>query len=369
MLDRLRPAMRRALAAVRASDPMAATAIIQAALRGTPEREPASGKPQESAPASARGSAPRRMSLGETLAKFRNGPDVRPPRPGQEPELPDGSAFLKRSITTFAGSRNYRLFVPSSGNPRGLIVMLHGCKQNAEDFATGTAMNIAAENENMLVAYPTQALPANSTGCWNWFRPEDQGRGTGEPHIIAEMTRAILSEYGLGETACVAGLSAGGAMTAVMGATYPDLYEAIGIHSGLPYRSAGDVSSALAAMRGHLADNVHPSPAAALPRQIVFHGSRDHIVVPANAQALMDGARRSCPSAQAFERRFTSGSREVRHTELVARDGSVKAEAWLIDGAGHYWSGGDPKGSFAKPDGPSASAEMMRFFLGRRYRG
>jgi poly(3-hydroxybutyrate) depolymerase len=162
-------------------------------------------------------------------------------------------------------------------------------------------------------------------------------------------------------------------MAAVMGATYPDLYAAVGIHSGLPYRSAQDVSSALAAMRGNTRNSV-PShvphtQSSTLPRQIVFHGTRDHIVVPTNAKALMDAARLSHPTAQVLERSFTSGSRLVMHTELLAEDGLVKAEAWLIDGASHYWSGGDPRGSYAKPDGPNASKEMVRFFLGQRHSG
>lgn len=349
MLDRLGPAMRRALAAVRASDPAEATRLIQGAL--------------SRAPAEDGGTAAPGMGLAETLTRLRNGSDPQTLRPTRAPSLPDGCAFLKRSISTHAGAREYRLFVPSSATPRGLLVMLHGCKQNAEDFATGTTMNLAAEAEGMLVAYPTQASAANPTGCWNWFRPEDQERGAGEPHIIAEMTRALIAQYVPGQRAFAAGLSAGGAMAAVMGATYPDLYEAVGIHSGLPYRSARDVATAMAAMRGQSGMR---SLSSSTPRQILFHGGADHIVVAANATAMMDAARRSHPTAQALERRFTSGARQVNHTELVAQDGTVQAEAWLIEGAGHYWSGGDPRGSYAKSEGPSASREMMRFFLGRR---
>ncbi len=364
MFDRLAPAMRRALAAVRASDPMEATRLLQDALNA-PGKQPARSESRSPAPA---GTATR-LSLGETLARLRSGADLQQLRPAREPGLPEGTAFLKRSIGTNAGGRNYRLFVPSSHRPRGLIVMLHGCKQTAEDFATGTAMNLLAEAEQMLVAYPAQARSANATGCWNWFREEDQRREGGEPSIIAEMTRAIMTEYALEQRAFVAGLSAGGAMAAVMGATHPDLYEAVGIHSGLPYGSARDVGTALAAMRGNLAHKGVGRPAAptsALPRQIVFHGSADQTVVPANAQALMESARLAHPAAQVVERPLTSGSRQVKHTEIIDRDGTVRAEFWLIDGAGHYWSGGDPRGSYAKPDGPDASREMMRFFLGRR---
>ena len=265
MYDRLGPAMRRALAAVRASDPTKATRLLQDALSKAPNEGGAStpsGAPQLASPSSV---AAARMGLGETLARLRSGADLQPLRPTRTPSLPEGCAFLKRTISTHAGSRDYRLFVPSSSTPRGLLVMLHGCKQNAEDFAVGTAMNLVAEAEGVLVAYPTQPRTANPSGCWNWFRPEDQLRDTGEPHIIAEMTRALLAEYLPGKGAFVAGLSAGGAMAAAMGAIYPDLYEAVGIHSGLPYRSARDVSTAMAAMRGermpnagHFTSRPHP---------------------------------------------------------------------------------------------------------------
>jgi poly(hydroxyalkanoate) depolymerase family esterase len=290
-------------------------------------------------------------------------------KPAREPPLPAGSAFLKKIISTRTGERDYRLFVPSSGKPRGLVVMLHGCKQHAEDFALGTAMNTVAEKESMLMAYPTQSHVANVSGCWNWFQPEHQERDGGEPHIIAEMTRAVIAEYGLGPRVYVAGLSAGGAMAAVMGTNYPDLYEAIGIHSGLPYRSAHDVNSAFAAMRGahgHQRPGRGSRPSPALPRQIVFHGTQDHTVVPENAMELMDTVRRAHGGGIVEEQRFSAGSRFVQHSEYLGTDGKVKAETWLIEGAGHYWSGGDPAGSYAKAEGPCASREMMRFFLGRR---
>ena len=155
-------------------------------------------------------------------------------------------------------------------------------------------------------------------------------------------------------------------MAAVMAATHPELYEAVGIHSGLAHRSARDLPSALAAMRGdhrssRTAGPIPPRPA----RQIVFHGSSDHTVAPANARVLMEEARSAHGALDAVARQFQAGARTVEHIELRAADGIPKAEAWLITGAGHPWSGGDPAGSFAKADGPNASKEMMRFFLGR----
>ncbi len=363
MFDDLGPAMRRALAATRASNLTEATRVIQEALRGAPG--------QGAEPSSKRLAPPQRprKSLGDTLTALRKGADVAELRPIRQPDMPDGSAFLKRSIHTTAGSRNYRLYVPTTGNPRGLVVMLHGCKQNAEDFATGTTMNLVAETENMMVAYPTQPHQANASQCWNWFRPEDQSRDGGEPHIIAELTRALMAEYGITNQVFVAGLSAGGAMAAVMAAAYPEIYEAAGIHSGLPYRSAHDVSSALGAMRGDLRMSKRHVPASRAVRQIVIHGSRDHTVVPGNAEALMKAAAASHGKAAKIERQFTAGSRRVALTEFLDSNETPVVETWLIDGAGHYWIGGDPKGSYAKPEGPNASREMMRFFLKRRQQG
>ena len=281
--------------------------------------------------------------------------------------MPEGAAFLKRRQQNQAGARDYRLYVPTSGRPRGLVVMLHGCKQSAEDFAVGTMMNVEAEAEQLMVAYPSQIQSANPSACWNWFNPGDQQRDRGEPSIVADMTRAIIREYGLDETSVfVAGLSAGGAMAAVMGAAYPDLFDAVGIHSGLPYRAAHDVPSAFAAMRGEHSPQRHVNAvAASSARQIIFQGTRDHTVAPRNAEILLEEARLAHGAARMLSREINAGSRSVKHVEVIGQDGIPKVESWLIDGAGHHWSGGDPAGSYAKPDGPRASREMVRFFMGR----
>ena len=357
MFNHLAPAMRRALAATRAANLTEATRLLQEALTGKPPQKP---EAETARPAR------QRRSLGDTLAALRKEANVPPAAQPAAPALPDGCAFLRRSITTSSGSRDYRLFVPASATPRGLIVMLHGCKQTAEDFAVGTAMNHVAAAEAMLVAYPTQPQAANPSGCWNWFRPEDQLREAGEPHILAEMTRRLADEFAVGARVFIAGLSAGGAMAAIMGATYPDIYQAIGIHSGLPYRAAHDVQSAFAAMRGSKLSTGTDKAPPLLPRQIVFHGTADQTVVPANARLLMETAVMGLDSRERLERHFTAGSRQVTHTEVLAQNGTLQAEAWLVAGGGHHWFGGDPAGSFAKLEGPSASREMMRFFLGKR---
>ena len=360
------PAMRRAFTATRAANSEKALRQMREFLRTATLDGTAKTAAGDNA-------AKRRKGLAETLDALRAATQphsLHPHGPLQraEPPIPQDASFLKKSQHTAAGNRDYRLYVPSSPSPRGLIVMLHGCKQNAEDFAIGTTMNTVAEGEGFLVAYPTQPHAANQSCCWNWFRPEDQERDRGEPHIIAEMTSSIIREYGIDEAKVfVAGLSAGGAMAAVMAAEYPGLYEAVGIHSGLAHRSAGDVASAFAAMRGghRAARQAFPLPPRP-PRQIVFHGSSDHTVAPRNAQVLMDGAKFSHGAAEPVSRRFTAGARNVEYIALQGRDGIPKAETWLIEGAGHHWSGGDPAGTYAKADGPNASKEMMRFFLGRQ---
>ncbi|MFN4140756.1 alpha/beta hydrolase family esterase [Aestuariivirga sp.] len=368
MFDQLSPAMRRALAAARRSNPMEATRVLQEALGVVPVRPPyRHSTVVNGGQESPEGGIPKLRCLADTLTDLRSTRDVSQLRRSRRLVLPEGSAFLQRTIQTSSGGRDFRLFVPSTHRPRGLVVMLHGCKQNAEDFALGTCMNFAADAEGLLVAYPTQARSANAMGCWNWFRPEDQRRDEGEPLILAELTRSLVLEYALGSKVFIAGLSAGGAMAAVMGANYPDLYDAIGVHSGLPCYSAHDVNSAFAAMRGdHQSGQSNASLPATATRLIVFHGSHDRTVAPSNGERLVNSLRWSNPSARVNERHFTSRQRAVKFTEIVEPDGKLSGEAWFVEGASHHWIGGDPAGSFAKAEGPSASTEMVRFFLGRR---
>jgi poly(hydroxyalkanoate) depolymerase family esterase len=286
-------------------------------------------------------------------------------------EIPEGAQYLSRSFACAAGSRNYKLYIPRRPHTvrRALIVMLHGGTQDADDFAAGTRMNALAEEHGFIVAYPSQSKAANASLCWNWFTSENQMRGRGEPAIIAGITSEIISEYAVDPARVfVAGLSAGGAMAAVMGATYPDLYAAVGIHSGLPYRSAADLPSAFAAMRGDARlrgrrsgrsrGTGDDSPRI---RTIVFHGDADNIVHPSNAANMVKAER----AGESFERAEARHAAIRAHTRTVTRDktGAVVVEQWLIHGSGHAWSGGSPDGTYTDPHGPDASREILRFFF------
>ncbi len=286
-------------------------------------------------------------------------------------EPPKGSAgeFLAGSYAHQHGTRPYKLYIPTSytaGKALPLVVMLHGCTQNPDDFAVGTQMNTIAEERQCLVLYPGQTKSANQSQCWNWFKRSHQRRDKGEPAIIAGMTREVLKRYG-GDArkVYVAGLSAGGAMAAVMGAAYPDVYAAVGIHSGLPVGSAHDVQSAFAAMRGAPRASASGAHAGRVVPAIVFHGDRDATVHPSNGQQV---------ASQCVDREDKSIDVIVQRGQVpgghaytcsVHKDaaGRILLEHWEVHGAGHAWFGGSARGSYTDPKGPDAAREMLRFFL------
>jgi poly(hydroxyalkanoate) depolymerase family esterase len=296
--------------------------------------------------------------------------------------IPAGGRFVERSYTGRAGGRTYKLYVPSGYTGQEevpLVVMLHGCTQNPDDFAAGTSMNELAEERTFLVAYPAQAQNANMQKCWNWFKASDQQRGQGEPAIIAGITRQIIDEYKVADgRVYVAGMSAGGAMAAIMGSTYPDLYGAVGIHSGLAPGAAKDLASALSAMQGGGAangrrDTPTGGPEASVP-VIVFHGDRDTTVHPRNAERLLahyrtaDGtpggrnaAGKPVPPVAVRKGQVPDGHAYTRATQRDA-EGRPIMEQWTVHGLGHAWSGGSRAGSYTDTKGPDASAEMVRFF-------
>ncbi len=251
-------ALGRVMAAVRESRLVEATRLIQSALSATGQSTDASSGRSTRQREDGHGQALRmptacRSGLAETLKSITAFKSPLPvPLSVMAPSHITNTQFLLRRHDSPVGSRKYRLFVPSTKQPRGLLVMLHGCKQTAEDFALGTDMNTVAERHGLLVAYPEQPSTENPMSCWNWFRPQDQSRQDGEAAVLADLAKSVILEHGLeSEGAGIAGLSAGGAMAVVLGATYPDVFSAVGVHSGLPYKCASDANSAFAAMRGH----------------------------------------------------------------------------------------------------------------------
>jgi poly(hydroxyalkanoate) depolymerase family esterase len=299
---------------------------------------------------------------------------LKQPAPVYTPDIvPEGGKFLESAYSNPAGSRAYKLYIPSryQGQALPLVVMLHGCTQSPDDFAAGTRMNVIAEEQTCLVVYPEQPSDANPAKCWNWFRPTDQRRGQGEPSLVAGITRQVMRDYSVDpQRVYIGGLSAGAAAAAVMGATYPDLYAAIGVHSGLACGTANDLPSAFVAMQqGDLA----PSSASGdisgvlgdgptIPT-IVFHGDRDTTVHPRNGDHVVAQSLRTMNLQKKAHRGRVRGGHAYTRTIHTDASGRVILEHWEIHGAGHAWSGGSPAGSYTDPRGPDATREMLRFFL------
>ena len=277
--------------------------------------------------------------------------------------------FVKKSYTNAAGTRAYTVFVPSgyAGKPIPLLIMLHGCTQSTDDFAAGTRMNGLAEEQCFLVAYPAQTRSANVAMCWNWFNGSDQMRGSGEPSLIAGITRQIQQDFAVdARRVYVAGLSAGGAAAAVLGTTYPDVYAAIGVHSGLPSGAAKNLPSALGAMRNG-ATLASPRELAIVPT-IVFHGDTDTTVHPSNGDALI--ARNDVRALRrTVEDGRVPGGRAYRRIVYADESQVARLEQWIVHGAGHAWSGGSPTGTYTDPLGPDASRAMLSFFRAHELAG
>ena len=294
---------------------------------------------------------------------------ARNPRPADI--APSAGCYISGSFSNAVGSRSYKLYIPSrqSDAPNPLIVMLHGCTQSADDFAAGTRMNFAAEVRGCFVVYPEQPQAANASKCWNWFRSSDQARDQGEPALIAGITRQIMKDHNIDpRRVYVAGLSAGGAAAAIMGEAYPDLYAAVGVHSGLACGSARDLPSAFAAMRGQASIKSVDAPRAStrLMPTIVFHGDLDKTVHPCNGTKVIARATADNQFSGTPVRKNTASGDGYSHSVQHDAEGQSVLELWELHGAGHAWSGGSPAGSYTSPAGPNATEEMLRFFLEHR---
>jgi poly(hydroxyalkanoate) depolymerase family esterase len=392
-----RDMVREATRLTRAGQLVEATALLQRMLRGksgpatastdaarsTPALEPttlelkatrvAESDPQpmpaQATPTQARKRPVRRDDFSELPGFGLRSPLQRAP-PVRE-IAPEGTHYVEGHFSNAAGRRAYKLFSPSRshGQPLPLVVMLHGCTQSADDFAAGTRMNFLAEEQNCFVVYPEQPNGANQSKCWNWFRSGDQQRDGGEPSLIAGITRQVMCEHAIDpKRVYVAGLSAGGATAAIMAATYPDLYAAAGIHSGLAHGAARDLPSALMAMRQGGASRSVANSGTAVPA-IVFHGDRDSTVHPDNGDRIVAQSSGVARGETSVVRGRVPGGHAYTQTILTDTNGQVTSEHWAIHGAGHAWSGGSPAGSYTDPKGPDATREMLRFFLAHSRRG
>ncbi len=330
-----------------------ATEVIRAML---------SGRARSSARPTSRGSSAIRLPAPDAPvadAAWRDAPRSDGPAKG---------SFTAETYRSASGQMAYKLYVPAGvGAGAPLVVMLHGCTQNPDDFAAGTGMNRLADDLGLVVAYPAQSQSANVHKCWNWFVPGDQQRGSGEPALIAGLTAEIVATHRCDhKRVYVAGLSAGGAAAAIMGHAYPDVYAGVGVHSGLACGVASDLPSALSAMQRGGAGTARRS--GEFVPTIIFHGDRDSTVAKVNARELLDQATAGAPpglTEQVTKGRSANGQRYTRTTKADSA-GRVLIEKWMVHGAGHAWSGGSPAGSYTDSAGPDASREMCRFFLDHR---
>lgn len=355
-------AMREALRLTRAGELREASRAIRQALRpsaaaaGTSEGVFARTRARDAPPA---------------LTSSEQAPLPRPP-PGFDdgseasaPPQPKEGRFVAGSFSGAGGARAYKLWVPSARTQAcapPLIVMLHGCTQDADDFARGTRMNEHGERHGCYVLYPIQDSAANTLRCWRWFDAAHQHRESGEPCNLAGMTKQIVRDHGIDpDRVYVAGLSAGAAMTMVLGNTHPDLFAAIAVHSGLPLDAARDMPTAFAAMAGRSTASIKPlgRPVPA----IVFHGEADRTVQSSNGDRIVRQLEQRFESnGVALTRRTATGTTHTT-TAFHTADGRLVIEQWLVKGGGHAWYGGDPGGSYTDPDGPDASARLVSFLL------
>jgi len=351
--------MQKATQLTRSGDLQGATAAIQAALAG---RDAATGDAE--AQQAARHAQPGDViDVSAREMHPTRADDAQQPQPQPAGNVPPEGRFVAGRHAGAGAQRDYKLYIPPAAGqrPLPLVVMLHGCKQHADDFAAGTAMNELARAHGFYVLYPEQSQQANPQRCWNWFKHSHQARGRGEPAVLAGMTREVMGRHGIDAgRVYVAGLSAGGAMAAIVADAYPDLFAAVGVHSGLATGVAKDLPSAFAAMQKG-PQIVMPAAGGNVPT-IVFHGDADSTVHPGNGGHVIAANVPPGSVVDTTQGQAPGGRRYTRELHR-APDGRVVAEHWVVHGSPHAWSGGSTQGSYTDPQGPDASGEMLRFFM------
>ena len=387
MKDTLYNLMRDATRLTRSGSLSEATRIIQRALRASrpapsvaevPTEGVVTSKPDANTPVTAHtpDAAVPSLVIDGCVFEVAAPEPVTTPAPESQPGAVGPGQFISGSHTQGSLTRTYKLYIPpgSTGRVLPLVVMLHGCTQNPDDFAAGTGMNERARTQGFYVLYPAQAQDANPSRCWNWFKHNHQRREGGEAALIAGMCRAVTQQYGMdAQRVYIAGLSAGGAMAAIVADLFPETFAAVGIHSGLPAGAASDMVGALKAMKSGSVGRANGAHRA-VPT-IVFHGDQDRTVHPSNGDHLIAAVQQrltgtapttaSGADSRQVEQAVAAGGR--RHTRTSYRDSrdTVVAEHWLLHGAGHAWAGGNAAGSYTDASGPDASSEMLRFFFGQ----
>jgi poly(hydroxyalkanoate) depolymerase family esterase len=301
------------------------------------------------------------------------------------------SLWQRHTYFDLAGSRPYFVYTPKSyhiGVEVPLVVMLHGCTQTAADFAAGTRMNQLADQYTFIVVYPQQMSIYNQDLCWNWFESSNQVRGSGEPAIIAGIVKSVeqnVSQWTIDtHRVYVAGFSAGAAMAVILGAAYPDIFAAIGVHSGMEYQAASNVFDSLKAMnqggpdpqqQGMAAFDAMGTTTGIVPT-IVFQGASDQALQPINGDQVIQQWMRTDQLASSgtytaeFDHadKIENGQVPFGHSYSVfkwndSHDNEIQ-EYWKIYGMGHAWSGGSPRDAYTDSSGPDASMAMIQFFMG-----
>jgi len=360
MFNRLRRELSRATKLTRSGKVLSAASVLRSLVLATakPVRKRAPTKQRKSA-------------IVQPKTAILTKPEIEPratvgEKARRTTAMPRGS-FTRADFSDDHGRCSYKLYIPATatrGNLMPLVVMLHGCTQTPDDFATGTQMNLLADERGIIIAYPAQSVSANRNRCWNWFKPADQARDRGEPELIAGIARQILHNHSADpRRVYIAGMSAGGAAALIVATAYPDIFAAAGVHSGLPIGAAHDPASAFLAMR---AGSLGSHQSVAMPT-IIFHGDADQTVHPRNGRSVAARALGAFPRLTETVRNSSSKSgHKFTKTAHRAQNRKSYCEYWTVTGAGHAWSGGNATGTFADPKGPDASREMLRFFLQHR---
>jgi poly(hydroxyalkanoate) depolymerase family esterase len=289
------------------------------------------------------------------------------------------------SRSVVAGQRElaYRLYLPAgivSTQRLPLLVMLHGCRQTAVEFAEATRMNTEAGDRYCAVLYPEQSRKFNSLRCWNWFEPKSLV-GDGEAALIVQTMLHVMENYPIDAARVyVAGLSAGGAMAAVLCATRGrNLFAACAIHSGVMFHAATTSLQAVQVMRrgsnaslDQITQQIasHLPPGSRLVPTLIIHGTDDQTVNPVNAEQMIEQTRllaqrlhpESDPPTMRDEQWIESGGRRYRQQDMTFGS-MLLLRGILIDGLGHAWSGGDARYMFSDPAGPDASRLILEFLL------